>query len=352
EAGEADIRYSRSTMTFSAGTRVGSYEVVAPLGAGGMGEVYRARDSRLKREVALKVLPAAVASDPARLARFQREADVLASLNHPNIAHVYGIEEQALVMELVEGEDLSQRLARGAIPIDEALAIAKQVAEALESAHDAGIVHRDLKPANVKVREDGTVKALDFGLANAVDAGHAMPEPGDLANSPTIASPARTLGGVILGTAAYMAPEQAKGKPIDRRADVWALGCVIYEMPTGRKAFAGEDVTDTLTAVMRDQPDWNALPAPTPPGIRSLLPPCLEKDARKPPPPPAARILGGAVIAGSCSSTRRTTRSAPSRSRWRVTPLWRGRPHRCSTRARPRAFRGTSTTWRRTEDFC
>ena len=226
------------------GSRIGPYEVLAKLGEGGMGEVYRAKDSKLKREVALKVLPADVANDRERLARFQREAEVLAALNHPNIAHVYGLEENALVMELVDGEDLAERIRRGPIPIDDALPIAKQIADALEAAHEAGIIHRDLKPANVKVRPDGTVKVLDFGLAKALQdpttshlrqgsGGQAGPQ--DVENSPTITSPAMTMRGMILGTAAYMAPEQAKGKPVDKRADIWAFGCVLYEMLTGRR---------------------------------------------------------------------------------------------------------------------
>jgi serine/threonine-protein kinase len=283
-------------MPLLPGSRIGSYEIVAPLGAGGMGEVYRARDSRLKRDVAIKVLPADVATDRERLARFQREAEVLASLNHPHIAHVYGIEESsgtsALVMEVVEGEDLAQRIERGPIPLDEALPIAKQIAEALEAAHDAGIVHRDLKPANIKVRADGTVKVLDFGLAKALEPGAALArhslgeggsrEPGaDLANSPTIASPAMTERGLILGTAAYMSPEQARGRPVDRRADLWAFGCVLYELLTGRKAFAGDDLTDTLTAIMRDEPDWDALPRETPESVRRLLRRCVRKDVRE-----------------------------------------------------------------------
>src|SRR5688572_22992725 len=246
-----------------------------------MGEVYRARDSKLKRDVAIKVLPTDVANDPERLARFQREAEVLASLNHPHIAHVYGIENNALVMELVEGEDLSQRIARGAIPVDEALPIASQIAEALEAAHDAGFIHRDLKPTNVKSRDDGTMKVLDFGLAKALSQDLKTSGPQDLANSPTITSPAMTQRGVILGTAAYMAPEQAKGRPVDRRADIWAFGCILYEMLTGRRTFKGDDVTDTITSVMRDTPDWTALPATTPSSVRTLLRRFLEKDPRK-----------------------------------------------------------------------
>jgi predicted Ser/Thr protein kinase len=270
-------------MPLSPGTRIGSYEVIAKLGEGGMGEVYRAKDSKLKREVALKVLPADVANDRERMARFQREAEVLASLNHPNIAAIYGLEENALVMELVEGEDLAERLKRGAIPLDEALPIAKQIAEALEAAHEQGIIHRDLKPANIKVRPDGTVKVLDFGLAKAMDptAGTGDPGSAHLANSPTITSPAMTMHGMILGTAAYMAPEQAKGKTVDKRADIWAFGVVLYEMLTGTRAFKGDDVTDIITSVMRDTPDWSALPAATPAAIRTLLRRALEKDPRR-----------------------------------------------------------------------
>src|SRR6476620_8750723 len=240
-------------MTLSSGSRLGPYEILSALGAGGMGEVYRARDTTLHRDVALKVLPDSFANDPDRLARFQREAQVLASLNHPNIAHIHGLEQsggvRALVMELVEGEDLSQRIARGAIPVAEALPIAKQITEALEAAHAQGIIHRDLKPANVKVREDGTVKILDFGLAKAAlgspeglrDGGEAAAGP-SAANSPTITSPFQMSAlGIILGTAAYMAPEQARGRPVDRRVDIWAFGCTLYEMLTARRAFPGED---------------------------------------------------------------------------------------------------------------
>src|SRR5213595_3654658 len=211
-----------------------------------MGQVYRATDTKLKRQVAIKILPTSLAADHDRLARFQREAEVLASLNHPNIAAIYGLEDadgvKALVMELVEGEDLSQRIARGAIPLDEALPIAKHIAEALEAAHEQGIIHRDLKPANIKVRSDGTVKVLDFGLAKALDP--AGPSSVNAMNSPTIT--AATVHGVILGTAAYMPPEQARGKPVDKRADIWAFGCVLYEMLTGKRLFDGETISDTL----------------------------------------------------------------------------------------------------------
>src|SRR6267154_1619523 len=230
-----------SHLALTPGTRLGVYEVIASIGVGGMGEVFRARDTKLNRDVALKVLPDSFASDPDRLARFTREAQTLASLNDPNIAHIHGLEEssdvRALVMELVEGEDLSQRIARGVIPIDEALPIAKQIAEALEAAHEQGIIHRDLKPANIKVRPDGTVKVLDFGLAKLAESGEAGPAGRNLTQSPTITSPAMMTGaGMILGTAAYMSPEQAKGRPADKRSDIWAFGCVLYEMLTGKRA--------------------------------------------------------------------------------------------------------------------
>ena len=260
--------------------RLGSYEVVALLGAGGMGQVYRARDARLKRDVALKVLPADVAGDPERLARFQREAEVLAFLNHPNIAQLYGIDANALVMELVEGEDLAQRLARGPIPLDEALPIAKQIAEAIESAHDAGIVHRDLKPANVMVRGDGTVKVLDFGLAKAFDPGLATSTAGDVSSAPTMACPNVTMSGVILGTPSYMAPEQARGQPVDQRTDIWAFGVLLYEMISGRRPFNGETLSDTIAAVLTGEPDFSAIPATTPYAIRTLIERCLQRDPK------------------------------------------------------------------------
>jgi serine/threonine protein kinase len=239
-------------LALTPGTRLGVYEIVAQIGEGGMGQVFRATDTKLKRQVAIKILPPSFASDPDRLARFTREAQTLASLNHPNIAAIYGLEESggmtALVMELVEGDDLSQRIVRGAIPIDEALPIAKQIAEALEAAHEQGIIHRDLKPANMKVRSDGMVKVLDFGLAKAMEPTGAMSP--SLSQAPTLTSPALVTGaGMILGTAAYMSPEQARGKAVDKRADIWAFGAVLYEMLTGVRAFPGEDVTDTLAVV-------------------------------------------------------------------------------------------------------
>jgi Tol biopolymer transport system component len=246
-----------------------------------MGEVYRARDTRLNRDVAIKVLHGD-AVDPERLQRFMREAQALAALNHPHIAQIYGIEGNALVMEFVEGDELSARLERGAIPVDDAIAIAKQIAEALESAHDVGIVHRDLKPANIKVRDDGTVKVLDFGLAKALgQAGGAGRAGGNYADSPTLATPAEITGaGMILGTAAYMSPEQARGKPVDKRADIWAFGVVLYEMLSGERAFPGDTVTDVIAAVVTREPDWSALPSTTPVRVRELLTRCFEKDHR------------------------------------------------------------------------
>ncbi len=269
-------------MALTPGTRLGVYEVTAQIGAGGMGEVYRATDSNLKRSVAIKVLPASVAGDADRLARFQREAEVLAALNHPNIGAIYGLEKTpdftALVMELVEGDDLSQRIARGAIPIDEALPIAKQIADALEAAHEQGIIHRDLKPANIKVRADGTVKVLDFGLAKAMEPAGVMS--GSVSMSPTITTPAMTQVGMILGTAAYMAPEQARGKTVDKRADIWAFGIVVFEMVTGRRAFEGDSISVTLASVLMKDPDWTALPAAIPSDLRRLLAVCLKKDPK------------------------------------------------------------------------
>jgi serine/threonine protein kinase/Tol biopolymer transport system component len=263
------------------GTRVGPYEIVATLGAGGMGEVYRARDPRLGRDVAIKILPEHFTADADRVARFQREAQVLASLNHPNIAVIHDVQQSAgisaLVLELVEGPTLADRVAQGPMPVEEVLAVAKQIAEALEAAHEQGIIHRDLKPANVKLRIDGTVKVLDFGLAKTADT--ASPTT-SLSMSPTLTSPATQVG-VILGTAAYMSPEQAKGKPADRRGDVWAFGCVVYEMLTGTRPFDGEDVADVFAAVLRAEPDWNKLPADTPAAIHKLLRRCLTKDRKE-----------------------------------------------------------------------
>ena len=289
------IRTARiiALVSLSAGTRLGVYEITSQIGAGGMGEVYRARDPRLGRDVALKILPDAFAGDPERLVRFEREAHLLASLNHPNIAIIHGFEEsngiRALVMELVEGPTLADRIAEQAgstgpgLPVDEALPIARQIAEALEAAHERGIVHRDLKPANIKITPEGKVKVLDFGLGKLVDAGGAgtAAERGALSMSPTLSVQA-TYAGVILGTAAYMSPEQARGKPVDRRADIWAFGCVLFEMLTGRQTFeTGETVSDAVAAVLKNEPDWTALPEETPPHIRTLLRRCLQKDPQK-----------------------------------------------------------------------
>jgi serine/threonine protein kinase len=304
-------------LALTPGTRLGVYEVTSQIGAGGMGEVYRATDSNLKRLVAIKVLPASVAGDADRLARFQREAEVLAALNHPNIAAIYGLEKTvdftALVMELVEGEDLSQRIARGAIPLDEALPIPKQIAEALEAAHEQGIVHRDLKPANIKVRSDGAVKVLDFGLAKAMDPPFSSSAAAALANSPTITSPARmTAAGIILGTAAYMSPEQARGKVVDKRTDIWAFGCVLYEILTGHRVFGGDTTPDTLGAILEREPDWTKLPAATPPHIRRLLQRCLEKDAKS-----RLRDIGDARI--ELEETLSTSQASPTPT----SPGWR-----------------------------
>jgi serine/threonine-protein kinase len=276
-------------MPVNVGDRFGHYDVIALLGEGGMGRVYRAADTKLRRNVALKILPEAFVNDHDRLARFEREAHVLASLNHPNIAAIYGLEEgpaeggrheRALVLELVEGPTLADRIAQGPIPLDAALPIARQIAEALEAAHDAGVVHRDLKPANIKLRPDGTVKVLDFGLAKALAPDSSSATAGRASQSPTITSPAMTRAGVILGTAAYMSPEQARGDVADRRSDVWAFGCVLFEMLTGRQAFEGQTISDILAAVLRAEPEWHRLPSDLHPRLRLLLERCLEKNVR------------------------------------------------------------------------
>ncbi len=300
-------------MPLPAGTRLGPYEILSPLGAGGMGEVYRARDSKLGREVALKVLPEILARDPDRMARFKREAQVLASLNHPNIAAIYGFEEsdgvRALALELVEGETLGEWLGRDApagrlksdstrpttetahraVSTDDALPIARQIADALEYAHERGIIHRDLKPANIKITPEGTVKVLDFGLAKALEVEATASS--NVSDSPTLTA-AATQAGVIIGTAAYMSPEQARGKSVDRRADIWAFGCVLYEMLAGRQAFEGDTVSDTLAAVLKTEPDLSALPASTPARVRELLRRCLTKDPKR-----RLRDIGEARIA-------------------------------------------------------
>jgi len=312
-------------MAISAGSRVGPYEITALLGEGGMGTVWRAHHTGLRRDDALKVLPDALAADPARLARFQREAQILASLNHPNIAHVYGLETldgiPALVMELVEGETLADRIHRGSISLDEALPIARQIAEALEGAHEQGIIHRDLKPANIKVRPDGTVKVLDFGLAKLVESGSGTRDSGSapagstqprqahaLTQSPTLTSPAlMTNAGMLLGTVAYMSPEQAKGRSADKRSDLWAFGCVFFEMLTGKRVFDGEDVTDSLVAVLSREPEWSLLPASTPLAIQRLLRRCLTKD-------PKNRIADAATARLEIDEARATaTSTSPDR---------------------------------------
>jgi serine/threonine protein kinase len=274
-------------MALTPGTRLGAYEITALIGAGGMGEVYRARDSRLNRDVAIKILPSDIAPSADQLARFEREAQSLAALNHPNIAQIYSVEESSsagtstrgLVMELVEGEDLSQRLRRGAIAEDEAFRIAVQIALALEAAHDQGAPSADLKPANIKITAGGTVKLLDFGLAKAL----APPsQPLAIDDSPTITSPAHmTRHGVVLGTAAYMAPEQARGHVVDKRADIWAFGAVLYELLSGTRAFPGETVSDAIASVLKAEPDWTLLPASTPYLARRVMINCLRKDARE-----------------------------------------------------------------------
>jgi serine/threonine protein kinase len=264
-------------MPLSVGARLGSYEILSLIGAGGMGEVYRARDTRLDRDVALKILPEAFAADADRMARFEREAKLLAALNHPNIAAIYGLEQSALVMELVEGPTVAERIAQGRIPLEEALEIAKQIADAVQYAHRRGIIHRDLKPANIKVNSEGSVKVLDFGLARAVSIDLAAADP---VSSPTLTMRA-TQAGVIMGTAAYMAPEQARGHQVDERADIWSFGVVLYEMLTGRTTFTGQTVSDTLASVLKTDPDWSALPTRTPAAIRRLLRRCLERDRER-----------------------------------------------------------------------
>jgi serine/threonine protein kinase len=271
-------------MSLAAGGALAHYRITGAIGAGGMGEVFRARDTKLDRDVAIKVLPAAFGQDAERVARFKREAQILASLNHPNIAAIHGLEEAdgtlALAMDLIEGEDLAQRLMRGAIPVDEALAIARQIAEALEEAHEHGIVHRDLKPANVKVTRDGKVKVLDFGLARAIQGDVGNSGSAEVSHSPTMTHQA-TVAGVILGTAAYMSPEQARGRKVDKRADIWSFGVVLFELLTGKRLFGGETVSDVLAAVLTREADWSALPPATPRSVERLLRRCLDRDVRR-----------------------------------------------------------------------
>src|SRR5262245_44473010 len=308
-------------MPIPAGTRIGAYEVIDSLGAGGMGEVYRARDSRLDRDVAIKILPETFAHDPERLARFEREAKTLAALNHPHVASIYGVEEfagtRALILELVDGPTLADRIAQGPIPIDEALPIAHQVIDALEAAHEAGSSHRDLTPANIKLRVDGTVKVLDFGLAKLASDPNATSVLGVLSLSPTITSPAATGVGILLGTAAYMAPEQARGRAVDKRADIWAFGCVLFEMLTGRRPFEGEDVTETVGAVIHKEPAWNALPPDLPAHARLTLERCVEKNPKQ-----RFRDIGDVRLALNGAFNPPAAAPTPVLTRKRVT--WRG----------------------------
>ncbi len=280
-------------MTLEPGTSLGSYEVLGPLGAGGMGEVYRARDRKLGREVAIKILPEAFAQDAMRLTRFDREARMLASVNHPALAAIYGLEEAGairyIVMELVPGETLSETLARGPLPLRDALSAARQIAEALEAAHERGIVHRDLKPSNIKITPQGRVKVLDLGLAKAMDT--KAEDSRDSSDSPTLQLD-ETRPGVIVGTIEFMSPEQARGKPVDKRTDVWAFGCVLFEMLSGRRAFSGETPSDILADILTREPDWKALPPTTPPRVRELLERCLQKDPNR-----RLRDIGDARIA-------------------------------------------------------
>src|SRR5262245_1223797 len=286
------------------------FEIGEPLGRGGMGEVYLGRDTKLNREVAIKVLPSTFTGDPVRLARFRREAQVLASLNHPNIGAIYSFEESdgihALALEYVEGPTLEDRIARGPIPLETALSIARQIAEALEAAHEQGIVHRDLKPGNVKLRPDGVVKVLDFGLAKP-----ALPSPtqtpGTDAGCPELTSPTMTAMGIMIGTPAYMSPEQVKGRAVDRRADIWAFGAVVYEMLSGQRAFRGEDVPETLASVLQQELDWSAIPASTPAPVCNLIARCLERDPRQ-----RLRDIGEArILIESASRSLLTPGSAP-----------------------------------------
>ena len=304
-------------MALASGTRLGPYEITAQIGVGGMGEVYRATDTKLDRDVAIKVLPESLAADPDRIARFQREAKTLASLNHPNIAQIHGLEEsegiKALVMELVEGPTLADRIAQGAIPVDETLPVAKQIAEALEAAHEQGIIHRDLKPANVKLRPDGVVKVLDFGLAKALEPTSAMSP--EMSQAPTITTPAMTQAGMILGTAAYMSPEQARGKPVDKRADIWAFGCVLFEMLTAKRAFEAEDVSLTLAAVLRAEVDWTLLPQELSPALRTFLVRCLQKD-------PKQRVHDIADVRLALEGAFETAATQAAESRAVAQPVW------------------------------
>ena len=315
----ADSGCNRSSVTVHfvvmplvSGTRLAHYEILEPIGTGGMGEVYRAKDEKLGREVAIKVLPGEFREDEERLKRFQREAKVLASLNHPNIAAIYGVEQtdatHFLVLELVEGETLAERISRGPIQMDESLEIGRRVAEALEEAHEQGVVHRDLKPANIKITPRDEIKVLDFGLAKAF--GEEAHE-SDSSMSPTLTRDATGVG-VIMGTAAYMSPEQARGRPVDKRTDIFAFGAVLYEMLTGRKAFPGDDVSDVLAAVIKLEPDWTDLPRELPPPLLALLRRCLEKDPRK-----RRRDIGDVWYELQNSEVLKTNTESPRSSQWR-----------------------------------
>jgi Flp pilus assembly protein TadD/TolB-like protein len=305
-------------MSLSPGSTLGVYEILEPLGAGGMGEVYRARDRKLGREVAIKVLPDEFAKDPARVARFEREARMLAAVNHSTIAAIYGAEEDGatryIVMELVEGETLAQRLSTGALRVGDSLRIASQIAEALEVAHEKGVIHRDLKPANIKITPGAKVKVLDFGLAKAME----LPFAGDMSRSPTLVME-QSRPGEIVGTPEFMAPEQARGKETDRRTDIWAFGCILYECLTGKRAFTGETIPDAMTAILSKEPDWSALPARTPPRIRELLARCLEKDAaRRLRDAGDARLEIEAALAGLSSSGSAMPAMRGPIARWKI----------------------------------
>jgi len=323
-------------MGIELGSRLGAYEIVSLLGVGGMGEVYRARDTKLQRDVALKVLPDAFSSDPERLARFEREAQLLASLNHPNIAVIHGVEEgrpvhrtspgadgsppgsassvRALVLELIDGETLAERLARGALPLGEAVEIAQQITVALAAAHEHSVIHRDLKPANIKIRADGTVKVLDFGLAKALESAQASSSPA----AATLISPAMTRHDMILGTAAYMSPEQARGRAADERSDIWAFGCVLFEMLAGGRVFGGDEISDTMAAVLRAEPEWARLPVDTPPNIRRLLRRCLEKDPKR----RLADVRDARLELDEAADVAPVAVAPSSRSAWRERAAW------------------------------
>ncbi len=316
-ADESDGDQAQSFVSLTKGTKISHYRIIEKIGAGGMGEVYLAEDTNLNRQIAIKVLPDMFGSDQERLARFEREAKLLASLNHPNLATIHGLDDvqgkRLLVMELVEGETLAERIAKGPLPIDEALEIFRQIAAGMESAHEKGIIHRDLKPANIKITPEGKVKILDFGLAKVLQGASVAYDP---SNSPTITEN-MTRAGVILGTAAYMSPEQAKGKAVDKRTDIWAFGCIAYECLTGRRAFEGETTSETLAAILRGEPDWDKLPTQTPSHIRALLHRCLQKDATQ-----RLRDIGDARIEVGDSSFDTFAISETRGRSWRELSGW------------------------------